>query len=105
MSDAIVKSEDLSAKAHFAWNFILATFPGTANPRRMAAFKAVFQRAYGLPFEHCRTDRWKKDFDDGLVELAAVKLIDVKRGPMHDWEVTAIYQDRFQPGAGILLES
>lgn len=105
MSDAIIKSESLSAQAHFAWNMVLATFPGTTNPQRVAAFMATFQRAYGRKFDHCPKERWKKDFDAGLQELASVGLIEVTRGAMHDWEVTAIYIDRFQPGSGILLES
>lgn len=104
MSDVVVRSEDLSAKAHFAWNFVLATFPRTSTPTIVAGFKNAFARAYGLPFEHCPRDRWKKDFDAGLEELARVRLVEVKRGAMHDWEVTAIYPDRFE-GGSILLES
>lgn len=101
--DNLVKSEDLTAKAHFAWNMILATHPSTTNKTRLAEFAAAFQRAYGLPFVQCPKHRWKRDFDDGMKELAEQRLIDVKRGATHDWEVTAIYPDRLQAGS-ILLE-
>ena len=102
--DNVVKSEQLSAEAHFAWNLILATYPGTATAMRIAAFKVAFERVYGIPFEHCAKARWRRDYDRGMEELQQVHLIEVTRDGMGGWEVTAVYPDRLQPGSGILLE-
>lgn len=104
MSDAQIKSEDLSSAAHFAWNLILTTHPKTTNAHRVGEFKAAFARVFGADMDTCPRDKWKPLFDQGMKELADAGLIAVEKDGMGGWAVTDIYPERLLAGSGFLLE-